>query len=85
MKKIKEDPNSVADNQTAAQTALQKDAMTGLIDGQSAIAPWKPMKANLDDKGASKVSRPATKVDAKTNPAQGWVRHPDMPKPLPVK
>jgi hypothetical protein len=72
MKKIKQDQNSVLDNQTDAQIKLQQEAMTTLIEGQS--APWQSVKVDIDDKLASKVSRAPIKVDAKTSPAQGRSR-----------
>jgi hypothetical protein len=75
---IKDDPNS--QSSPAVQTQLQEDARTMVVDGTPRITPWQPMPVTADPNSNVK-----SKPDVKTNPGQGFVKRPDMPKPANLK
>lgn len=85
---IKDDPNAMPFSRINAHQGgdpemrkLQLETRETAIDGTPMITPWQPNAINLADPNTSTNSRQPVRIDPKTNPAQGFVKHPDMPKP----
>lgn len=79
---IKNDPNAMPFSGIDANQGgdpemrkLQLETQETVIDGTPMITPWQTMPVTSDPH--SKVK---SKPDARTNPGQGFVKRPDMPK-----
>ncbi|MCK1653058.1 hypothetical protein IVA88_16695 [Bradyrhizobium sp. 149] len=86
------DPNTMPfsgvnahDRGDLAMRKLQLEARDTVINGTPTITTWQPTAIDLSDRNARTNSREPVKVDPQTNPARGFVKHPDMPTPANLK